>query len=160
MRGVLTDKQVSTVNVAARRALDLRSGDTVKVHQKIQEKGKTRIQIFEGLIIARKHGREAGGTFTVRAVTSGVGVEKIYPLYSPMIDKIEIVRRAKVRRAKLYHIRDKAAREVKRQLRTIRKISATTAVVAEEAVEPVVEEALEAPEVTEVEEETKKEEAA
>lgn len=106
--------------MSERRKLDIRAGDTVKVWQKIQEKGKTRLQAFEGLVLAVKHGREAGGTFTVRKVTSGVGVEKIFPIYSPVIDKIEITKRAKVRRAKLYHIREKAAKEVRRQMRNIR----------------------------------------
>ena len=104
----------------ARKTLDLRPGDTVRVFQKIEEKGKYRIQSFEGLVLARKHGREAGATFTVRRVASGVGVEKIFPLYSPMIDRIEIVKRAQVRRAKLYYIRDKVAREARRQLRRSR----------------------------------------
>ncbi len=107
--------------MSARKNLDIRAGDTVRVHQKIEEaKGKFRIQLFEGLVLARKHGREAGATFTVRRVASGVGVEKIYPLYSPMIDKVEIVKRARVRRAKLYFIRDKVAREARRQLRRSR----------------------------------------
>jgi large subunit ribosomal protein L19 len=109
--------KTSPVDIEARRTLDIRAGDTVRVHQKIEEKGKYRIQIFEGLVLARKHGTEAGGTFTVRRVLSGVGVEKIFPLYSPMIDKIEIVKRSRVRRAKLYYIRDKVAREQRRQLR-------------------------------------------
>jgi len=93
----------------------------VRVSQKIEEeKGKYRLQVFEGLVLARKHGTEAGATFTVRRVLSGVGVEKIFPLYSPMIDKIEIVKRSRVRRAKLYYIRDKVAREARRQLRRTR----------------------------------------
>lgn len=92
----------------------------MRVWQKIVEKGKTRLQAFEGLVLARKHGREAGATFTVRRVASGVGVEKIFPLYSPVIDKIEVVKRSKVRRAKLYHIREKAAKEISRQMRNIR----------------------------------------
>src|SRR5665213_3243050 len=108
---------ISPIDMEARKKLDLRPGDTVRVHQKIEEKGKYRIQIFEGLVLARKHGTEAGGTFTVRRVLSGVGVEKIFPLYSPMIDKIEIVKRSRVRRAKLYFIREKVAREQRRQLR-------------------------------------------
>lgn len=111
---------LSPVKADERAKLDLRSGDTVRVWQKIQEKGKTRLQAFEGLVLARKHGKEAGATFTVRRVASGVGVEKIFPLYSPMIDKIEVTKRSKVRRAKLYHIREKAAKDVRRQMRNIR----------------------------------------
>jgi len=110
----------SPVDMEARKALDLRAGDTVRVWQKIPEGGKFRLQAFEGLVLARKHGREAGGTFTVRRVTGGVGVEKIFPLYTPMIDKIEILKRARVRRAKLYYIREKVAREARRQLRRTR----------------------------------------
>ncbi len=102
-----------------RAKLDLRAGYTVRVWQKIQEKGKTRLQAFEGLVIARKHGNEAGGTFTVRRVVGGIGVEKIFPLYSPMIDKIEITKRAMVRRAKLYYVREKAAKEIRRQMRNV-----------------------------------------
>lgn len=101
----------------ARKALDVRPGDVVKVHQKIQEKGKTRIQIFEGTVLARKHGTEAGATITVRRVVNGYGVEKIYPLYSPIIDKIEVVRRAKVRRAKLYYVREKAQKELSKRMK-------------------------------------------
>ena len=115
-------KVQSPVKVADRKALDLRSGDTIRVWQKILEKGKTRLQAFEGLVIAVKHGKEAGATFTVRRVASGVGVEKIFPLYSPMIDSIETLKRSKVRRAKLYHIRDKAAKEIRRQMRNTRDI--------------------------------------
>ena len=109
--------KVSPVNIEERKKLDLRAGDTIKVWQKIKEGDKTRLQAFEGLVLARKHGTEPGATFTVRKVTSGVGVEKIFPLYSPIIDKIELIRRAKVRRAKLYHIREKAAKEISRQMR-------------------------------------------
>ena len=132
----------SPVDMEARKTLDLRAGDTVRVHQKIEEKGKYRIQIFEGLVLARKHGTEPGGTFTVRRVSSGVGVEKIYPLYSPMIDKIEVVKRSRVRRAKLYYIRDKVAREARRQLRrskVIVNVSGVSKIVAKEEA-PVAEE--------------------
>ena len=111
--GVIT----SPVDMKAREALDIRPGDTIRVWQKIEEKGKTRLQAFEGLVLARKHGKEAGGTFTVRRVASGVGVEKVFPLYSPMIDSVEIVKRALVRRAKLYFIREKVSREARRLLR-------------------------------------------
>ena len=112
--------------MAERKELGLRAGDTIKVHQKIEDKGKTRIQIFEGLILNCKHGAEAGATFTVRKVVDSIGVEKIFPLYSPLIDKIEIVRRAEVRRAKLYHIREKVARDVKRQMRKMRMVNIST----------------------------------
>ncbi|MDB5237960.1 MAG: ribosomal protein large subunit ribosomal protein [Candidatus Kaiserbacteria bacterium] len=123
-----------------RKNLDLRPGDTVRVFQKIEEKGKTRLQAFEGLVLARKHGTEAGGTFTVRRVASGVGVEKIFPLYSPMIDKIELLKRARVRRAKLYFIRDKVAREARRQLRRTKLMTAANVAKAEvEAEEPAAE---------------------
>jgi len=116
------NKVLSPVKIDSRQKLDFRSGDTVRVQQKIQEKGKTRLQAFEGLVLARKHGKEAGATFTVRRVASGVGVEKIFPLYSPMIDKIEVVKRAKVRQSKLYHIREKAAKEIRRQMRNLRLV--------------------------------------
>ena len=72
--------------------------------------------------MAVKHGKEAGGTFTLRKVASGVGVERIFPIYSPMIEKIEVTKRSKVRRAKLYHIRKKAAKEIRRQMRNIREV--------------------------------------
>jgi len=102
---------------ATRKDFDMRVGDTVKVYQKIQEKGKTRLQVFEGLVLARKHGSEAGGTFTVRKVSGGYGVERIFPLFSPNIDKIEVTKRAKVRRAKLYYIRDKASKEISKRMK-------------------------------------------
>ncbi len=108
---------ISPVNMEDRKNLGIKAGDTVRVHQKIQDKGKTRLQVFEGLVLFRKHGGEPGATFTVRKVVDGVGVEKIFPLYSPLIDKIEIIRRSKVRRSKLYYIREKVAREIKRQMR-------------------------------------------
>lgn len=134
-----TEKIQSPVKVADRKSLDIKSGDTVRVWQKIREKDKTRLQAFEGLIIAVKHGKEAGATFTVRRVASGVGVEKIFPLYSPMIDSIETLKRSKVRRAKLYHIRDKAAKEIRRQMRNIRALPDNTPN-AEEVVEEAVSE--------------------
>lgn len=126
MKTQLNGVVVSPVNMEDRKQLGIKAGDTVRVHQKIQDKGKTRIQIFEGLVLARKHGNEPGATFTVRKVASGVGVEKIFPLYSPNIDKIEIVRRAKVRRSKLYYIREKVNREIKRQMRRMHMVTMAT----------------------------------
>ncbi len=84
---------------------DIRPGDTVKVFQKIKEKDKVKTQTFEGVVIARKHGKEIGATITVRKIIDGVGVEKIFPLHLPTIEKIEIIKRSKVRRAKLYYLR-------------------------------------------------------
>jgi len=126
-------KVLTPVNAEGRATLGIRPGDTVRVTQNIIElkkgrgtdkKEKTiknaRKQVFEGLVIAVKHGTEAGASFTVRATLSGVGVEKVFPLYSPVIDSIEIVKRSKVRRAKLYFIREKAAKAMRRQLRNAR----------------------------------------
>ena len=132
--------KISPVNIDERKNLDLRAGDTVKVWQKIKEGEKTRLQAFEGLVLARKHGSEAGATFTVRKIASGVGVEKIFPLYSPNIDKIDLIRRAKVRRAKLYHIREKAAKEISREMRRTMVIKPRVAAVeapVEMVAEPV-----------------------
>lgn len=133
MKAVLKGVNISPVNMEERKALGIRPGDTIRVHQKIQDKGKTRIQIFEGLVLARKHGNEPGATFTVRKVASGVGVEKIFPLYSPLIDKLEIVKRAKVRQSKLYYIREKVNREIKRQMRRMSLVSMATESGAEAA---------------------------
>jgi len=92
---------------------DLRPGDTIKVYQKVKEGDKERIQIFEGIIIARKHGKGISATITVRKVVGGVGVERIFPIHSPSIDKIEVVRRGKVRRAKLYYLREAKGKKAK-----------------------------------------------
>ncbi len=131
----MANKIITPVDIEARKKLDIRPGDTVRVWQKIEEdKGKFRLQAFEGLVLAKKHGREAGSTFTVRKVVDGVGVERIFPLYSPMIDEIETIRRAKVRRAKLYFIRRKAAKEIRRQMRKIMDNKETPEVVTEKEV--------------------------
>lgn len=107
------------IDAAKRASLNLRAGDMVRVWQRIKEKDKFRLQAFDGLVLSRKHGKEAGATFTVRKVVDGVGVERIFPLYSPSIDKVELIRRPKVRRAKLYFIREKAAKEIRHQMRRI-----------------------------------------
>ena len=104
---------------------DIKPGDTVRVHQKIKEaphKGKSskkretekeRIQVFEGLVLARKHGRGISSTITVRRIIDGVGVERIFPLHSPSVEKIEIVSRGKVRKAKLYYLRKRVGKKAK-----------------------------------------------
>ena len=92
---------------------EIRSGDTVLVHQKIKDGDKERIQIFEGLVIAKNHGTGMNGTITVRKVVSGVGVEKIFPLHSPTIEKIEVAKRERARRAKLYYLRTARGKRAK-----------------------------------------------
>lgn len=96
---------------------ELRIGDTIKVHIKVREGNRERIQIFEGTLIAKKHGG-ISETITIRRLSSGVGVEKVFPVHSPNIDKFEVVRHGKARRAKLYYLRDKIgkAAKVKQQL--------------------------------------------
>lgn len=115
----ITKKQFTPVIQDDRKKLDFKAGDTVRVWNKILEKGKTRLQAFEGLVLCRKHGTEAGATFTIRKVASGVGVERIFPLFSPNIDRIEVIRKSKTRRSKLYYIRTKAVKEVKKRLKSI-----------------------------------------
>ena len=112
--------KLTSVNVEERKKLDFNSGDTVRVWSKIlDEKGKTRLQAFEGIVLARKHGTEIGATFTVRRIASGVGVERIFPLYSPNVDKIEITKKSRARKSKLYYIRVKALKDVRRKLRSV-----------------------------------------
>ena len=87
-------------------------GDVVRIHNRIKEGARERIQLFEGTVVARKHGG-ISETITLRRIASGIGVEKTFPLHSPNIAKIEIVRRGKVRRAKLYYLRDKVGKAAK-----------------------------------------------
>ena len=87
-------------------------GDTVKVHLKVKEGNRERIQVFEGTVIAKKHGG-IEETFTGRRVSYGVGVEKVFPVHSPAIEKVELVRHGKVRRAKLYYLRDRVGKAAK-----------------------------------------------
>jgi large subunit ribosomal protein L19 len=97
---------------------DFRVGDIVKVHQEIEEGGKKRIQPFEGLVIAKKHGSEIGATFTVRTKIAGIGTEKIFSLHSPTIKKIEVLKRAtKISKSKIYWVRHKTDREIQRKLK-------------------------------------------
>ncbi len=122
--------------------INIQPGDTIRVWQKIKEgdpsrKGgaeadKIRLQAFEGLVIAKKHGKEMGATFTVRKMFGDIGVERIFPLYSPNIDKIETISHSKTRRAKLYYIREKAAKEIRKKMKQV-KAEAKTARVAKSA---------------------------
>ena len=151
----IIEKQISPVDMQSRQDILIRSGDTVRVHQKIAEKNKFRIQIFEGIVIAVKHGNEPGATFTVRRVGSdGVAVEKIYPLYSSMIDAIEVVRRAKMRRARLYFLRSKTSKQIREKLRRAKLVSEKTTIESKknkeevETIEGVVENNMEADSAT------------
>ncbi len=111
--------KLTPVAIEDREKLGFSSGDTVRVWSKIEDKGKFRLQAFEGIVLSRKHGNKStDATFTVRKVSHSVGVERIFPLYSPMIDKIEIVKRARARRSKLYYVREKAVKEVSRKMKT------------------------------------------
>ncbi|MCK4387106.1 MAG: 50S ribosomal protein L19 [Candidatus Pacebacteria bacterium] len=125
--------QFSPIDIEERQKLGIRAGDTVRVWVKVREKDKTRLQVFEGLVLARKHGNEPGATFTVRKIASRVGVERIFPLYSPVIDKIEILKRSRVRRSKLYYVREKVAREIRRQMRKMKLMHISTKSDLEEA---------------------------
>ena len=111
---------------------DIKPGDMVRVYQKIKEtpleakdskkeSEKERIQVFEGIVLARKHGQGISSTVTVRKIIDGVGVERIFPLHSPSIEKIEIVSRGRVRRAKLYYLRKRAGKKAKLKRKEIKK---------------------------------------
>ena len=135
----------SPVDIEARAKLDFQAGDTVRVWSKIPEEkaakkgekkgesNKFRLQAFEGMVLARKHGTSAGGTFTVRKIASGIGVERIFPLYSPMIDKVEFVRKSRARKSKLYYIRTKAVKDVRRKMRSSAPVAQEEEAVVEEA---------------------------
>lgn len=120
-------KQIQTLPV---NELKFKTGYTVRVYQKVKEGDKHRLQAFEGLIIAIKHGQGINGTITVRKVSNGVGVERIFPIHAPFVEKIEIVRKSKVRRAKLYYIRQKSAKGAR--LKEIKEVKTTKTKVAPE----------------------------
>ena len=131
---------------------ELKVGDTVKVHQKIKEGNRERIQIFEGIII-KKQGGGVNATFTVRKIAYGVGVEKTFLVHSPMVEKVELVRVGKARRAKLYYLRDRVGKAAKTKENTAARIENREITIKEEIVEapeeaPAVE--TEAPVVQEV----------
>ncbi len=107
--------------------LNIRAGDHVRIHQSIQEKDKERTQIFEGVVIAKKHGKGPSSTITVRRVVSSVGVENIIPVHSPSIKKIEVTKRSKTRRAKLYYLKS-----IKGKKTRLKRKDLTEAIVFEE----------------------------
>ncbi|MDX9913388.1 MAG: 50S ribosomal protein L19 [Candidatus Moranbacteria bacterium] len=140
------NKTLTEFNLNQRKAKnypEFKTGDIVKVHRRIKEGEKERVQIFEGIIIAKKGGQSSSPTITVRKVSNGVGVELVLPVYSPSIDTIEVVKKAKVKRAKLYYIRDKSAKSLRLKYKDMAKFGAVEEEkeVAEEEVEKEVPEA-------------------
>jgi large subunit ribosomal protein L19 len=125
---------------------DLSPGDTVKVSAKIVEGDKERIQVFQGVVIRVRHGG-AGASFTVRHVAYGIGVERTFPIYSPFVEKVEVVRQGKVRRARLYYLRSLSGKEARRKIKRVERkakgIEAEVLGIPEEVLEPVA--AVEAP---------------
>lgn len=99
-------------NMPEKEAPSVTVGDTVRVHLKVKEGNRERIQVFEGTVIAKKHGG-IEESFTVRRISYGIGVEKVFPLHAPSIEKVEVVRHGKVRRAKLYYLRDRVGKAAK-----------------------------------------------
>ena len=107
---------------------DIRPGDVVRIHLKLPEKtkkGGEKTQVFEGLVIARKHGKGINSTFTVRKISDGVGVERIFPIFCPSITKIEIIKRSKVRRAKLYYMRERAGKKARMKTKELLEVEWT-----------------------------------
>lgn len=108
-----------------KQAPDIRPGDVVRIHLKLAEKtkkGGEKTQIFEGLVIARKHGKGINSTFTVRKISDGIGVERIFPIFCPSIAKIEIIKRSKVRRAKLYYMRKLSGKKARMKTKELLEV--------------------------------------
>jgi len=110
--------QFQTKLDAKNKFAGIKPGWTIRVNQRIQEGSKTRVQAFEGMVISQKHGQEAGATITVRKIYGDTGVEKTFPIYLPSIESVSIVKKSKVRRAKLYYLRDKTTKEIRKKLKT------------------------------------------
>jgi|WetSurMetagenome_2_1015567.scaffolds.fasta_scaffold667185_2 large subunit ribosomal protein L19 len=110
---------------------EIRPGYTVKIYQKMKEGDKHKVQTFEGLVLAKKHGNGLSGTITVRKVSLGVGVEKIFPIHSPLVEKIEILKKGKVRRSKLYYLRTAKGKNARLKRKDLADVSATQEKTAE-----------------------------
>jgi len=106
---------------------DIKAGMQIRVHEKIKEGDRDRIQVFEGVVLARKHGKGINATITVRSVVAGVGVEKVWPIHSPKIAKIEILRTPTVRRSKLYFLRELSPKKTRKKLSVFKNIIAPKA---------------------------------
>lgn len=112
--GIAMKLQELTQQFGKKNIPDIRPGDTVRVSFKITEGSKTRIQVFEGICLSTKHGKSLDGSFTLRKISSGVGVERTFPIHSPLITKLEKIKSRRVRRAKLYFIRDLVGKKAKK----------------------------------------------
>ncbi len=125
--------QLQTNNGLKDKFEGVRPGWTVRVNQRIQEGGKSRVQAFEGMVIARKHGSEAGGTITVRKVTGDFGVEKVFPIFLPSIESVKVMKKTTVGRAKLYYLREKSSKEIRKKIRVQAQTKAAPVETVEEA---------------------------
>ncbi len=143
---ITNTEKFNTSNLAANMP-DIKPGDTVKVHQKIKEGGKERLQIFEGVVIARKHGQGVSSTITVRKVVEQVGVERIFPVHAPFISKIEVIKSGKVRRSKLYFLRIAKGKKAKLKKKDFAVAIAPAADEISDEVKPEVTEIAPEPEV-------------
>lgn len=145
-----------------KKRIDFKVGDTVKVHQRIKEGEKERVQIFEGLVISKKKPNDVSGMFTVRKVTSGVGVEKVFPIHSPLISDIQVVKSGKVRKSKLYYIRNVTSKnsrlkEIRREYGAVEEEEVPAEIMEEEAPEEVKEDSKEETKQEETEKEVSEE---
>ncbi|HWA64506.1 MAG TPA: 50S ribosomal protein L19 [Candidatus Paceibacterota bacterium] len=109
----------------------VRPGWTVRISQRIKDGEKTRVQAFEGTVIARKHGTTPSGTITIRKVTDGIGVEKVFPIHLPSIESVKVLKKTTARRAKLYYLRDKTAKEIRKKVKAERAQTKASAEAAE-----------------------------
>mgnify|MGYP000989627200 CR=1 FL=1 len=100
---------------------EIKPGMYLRVYQKVKEGNKSRTQRIEGLVLARKHGTEPGATATIRRIIKGVGIEWTIPIFSPTIEKVELIKETKARRAKLYYVREKSQKETRKRLKTLRR---------------------------------------
>ncbi|GAI17551.1 unnamed protein product [marine sediment metagenome] len=136
---------------------DVQPGDTVKIYQKFKEapkkgqEAKEKIQVFEGIVLAKKHGKEIGATITVRKVIGGVGVERIFPLHLPSIVKMEVLKRSKTRRAKLYYLRTAKGKRAK-----LKRKEFVQAIAEDEPKQEIIEEKQEKEKIEKIKEEAKK----
>jgi len=119
---------------------EMSPGDTIKIFEKVPGEGKKKSQTFEGILISQKHGRGINATFTLRAIIGNVGVEKTFPLHSPLIEKIKVIKKGKARRAKLYYLRAKAQRAIRKKLKSKRVIEDKVEVKGKKQVKEVKEE--------------------